>query len=219
VAPISVVSIFSEVVNMGLLKSLFGSKPAERFQFKVEENRLSIDQNHYQVRVRKEGMEIYAEELFQSATKPKDLRFGRFYLLRENPPKPHFAPSLEEAIDWFIGRGSPKDGYQTVAWGDKASHQCAFCQCTLVEPLRITKIERLTVSTRIPTDLEIVGWRVVEVATDQMGPGIPTKFMDLHRTRPVIKWLSGKKKYVCEDCTNSIWIAGRAEELEDCANF
>ncbi len=204
---------------MGFLKSLFGSKPVERLQFELEENRLSIDQNHYQVRVRKEGIEIYAEELFQSATKPKDLRFGRFYLLRENPPKPHFAPSLEEAINWFIGRDCPKDGYLTIAWGDKAKYQCAFCQCPVVEPLRITKIERLTVSTQTPTDMEIVGWRVVEVATDKLGPGIPTKFMDQYRTWPVIKWLSGKQKYVCENCTNRILLFGRAEELEDCANF
>ncbi len=204
---------------MSLLKNLFGSKSAGKPQYSVVETRFSIDQNRHQVRVRKEGTEIYAEELFQGATKPKHLQFGRFYLHKEDPPKTHFAPSLEQAINWFTGRDMPKDGYLTISWGDKARYQCAFCQREAAEPLRITKIEKMTVFTQIPSDLEIVGWRVVEVATDQLGLGIPTKFMDHMRTWPVIRWLSGKKKYVCAKCAQRLREVGRAAELEDCAIF
>jgi hypothetical protein len=80
---------------MGFFKKIFGGWVAEP-QFELVENRLCTDLTRHQVRVRKHGQEMYAEELFQAATKPKDLQFGRFYLLNENHPKLHFAPSLED---------------------------------------------------------------------------------------------------------------------------
>ena len=89
---------------MGLFKKLFGGgSAAEEPPFEIVENNISTDLTRYQVRVRKHGQEMYAEELFQAATKPKDLQFGRFYLLNENPPKLHFAPTLEQAVNWFKG--------------------------------------------------------------------------------------------------------------------
>ena len=105
---------------MGLFKKLFGGgSAAEAPQFEIVENNISTDLTRYQVRVRKHGQEMYAEELFQAATKPKDLQFGRFYLLNENPPKLHFAPSLEKAVNWFRGRDLPKDGYYNIFWGEE----------------------------------------------------------------------------------------------------
>ena len=105
---------------MRMLEKLFGGGKAseELRSFEVIEDSLSTDLNRYQVRVRKYGREIYAEELFQDAIKPKDLTFGRFYLLNENPPKLHFAPSQEKAVNWFKGRDLPKDGYYNI-FGEK----------------------------------------------------------------------------------------------------
>src|SRR5574342_692370 len=113
---------------MGLFKKIFGAGSAEEPHFEVVDNKLCTDLTRYQIRVRKHGQEMYAEELFQTAAKPKDLQFGRFYLLSENPPKLHFAPSMEEALNWFRGRDLPKDGYYNIFWGDKITYQCSVCQ-------------------------------------------------------------------------------------------
>ena len=95
--------------------------------------------------------------LFQTATKPGDLTFGRFFLLNENPPKPHFSPSLKEAIAWFTGQSQPKDGYGTIFWGEQVVYECSVYKVGRKMPLRITKVERLMVARSIPTPLDIAG--------------------------------------------------------------
>ena len=183
------------------------------------ENKLCTDLTRYQVRVRKHGKEMYAEELFQTATKPKDLQFGRFYLLNENPPKLHFAPSLDQALSWFRGRDLPKDGYYNIFWGERITFQCGACQKEARQPLTISKVERLSVYTDIPIHMEIVGWRVIEVAADLMGTGVPSKILDVFKTKPVITWDSGKNKYICKDCAQRLRELGREAELEEYAIF
>lgn len=136
---------------------------------------MSIDNQRYKVRIRKAGQEFYAEALFQGARETDDLTFSRFLVLEEKPALPHFAPSLKEAMDWFIGRKNPKDGYNTIWRGDRFIYACRLCQAKRVVPLRITTVERLTVVKSIPQPQEIVGWRVVEVESELTGKGIPTK--------------------------------------------
>ncbi len=200
---------------MSLLKRIFGGKGAAEPQVEVVENKLCTDVTRYQVRVRKHGQEMYAEELFRLAVKPKDLQFGRFYLLNENPPMLHFAPSLDQALSWFRGRDLPKDGYYNIFWGDKLTYHCSFCTNQTKEPLTIAKVEQLTVFTNVPVFKEIMGWRVVEVATDLMGRGIPSKIMDLFKTKPVVKWHSGKNKYICEVCAQKLREMGQEADLEE----
>ncbi len=204
---------------MGLFSKIFGGGGAEKPQFEVVENKLCTDLTRYQVRVRKHGQEMYAEELFQTAAKPKDLQFGRFYLLNENPPKLHFAPSLDQALSWFRGRDLPKDGYYNIFWGEGITFQCGACQKEAREPLAISKVERLSVYADIPIHMEIVGWRVIEVAADLMGTGVPSKILDVFKTKPIIIWDSGKNKYICKDCAQRLREMGREAELEEYAIF
>lgn len=208
-----------EVGEMGLFKKLFGGGAAVEPQFETVENRISTDLTRYQVRVRKNGQEMYAEELFQAASKPKDLQFGRFYLLNENPPKLHFAPTLEQALNWFRGRNLPKDGYYNIFWGEDVKFQCSVCQKESRQPLQITKVERLCVFTNIPMYMEIVGWRVLEVASELMGPGIPSKILDMFKTKPIIKWYNGKSKFMCEGCASRLVAMDRKAEAEEFVIF
>jgi hypothetical protein len=198
---------------MGLFKRLFGRSTPEEYQFEIVENQISTDLARYQVRVRKHGQEMYAEELFQAAVNPKDFVFGRFYLLNENPPKLHFAPSMEKAVNWFKGRDLPKDGYYNIFWGEEVPLKCWVCQKENQVPLNITKVERMLVSTNLPKYMEIVGWRVIEVAAEPMGPGVPSKILDMFKTKPIIKWNSGKSQYICADCAQRLRAMGREEEL------
>jgi hypothetical protein len=204
---------------MGFLKKLFSGGAAEAPQYEVVENKLCTDVTRYQVRVRKHGQEMYAEELFQAASKPKDLQFGRFYLLNENPPKLHFAPVEDQAITWFTGRNLPKDGYYNIFWGEEVNFQCSVCQKEIKLPLNITKVEKLVVFTNIPMYMEIVGWRVIEVACDLLGPGYPSKILDMFKTKPIIKWYNEKNKFICEGCAHRLAGMGRQEELEEFVIF
>ena len=199
---------------MAFLKKIFGGGGGAEPQFEVVENRLCIDLTRYRVRVRKHGQEMYAEELFQAATKPKDLQFGRFFLLHEYPPKPHFAPSLEEAIDRFKGRHPPKDGYYNIFWGEEVSFQCNICQKEATAPLFITKVEQLSVYTNVPMLMEIKGWRVIEVASDLMGSGMPSKILYMFKTKPIIKWFNPETRFICGDCAQRLTEKGRQAELE-----
>ena len=143
------------------------------------------------------------------AKKPGDLTFSRFFLLNENPPKPHFAPSLKEAVDWFIGRKQPKDGYNTIWWGDRFTYECAICQAKREMPLRITQVERLTVASAIPTPREIVGWRVVEVESELTGKGIPTQRLEEHKLKAIIRWYEAPNQYLCRSCAQKLTAVGR----------
>jgi len=205
---------------MSLLEKLFGGgKAPKEPSFEIIEDTISIDLTRYQVRVRKHGQEMYAEELFQAATKPKDLIFGRFYLLNENPPKLHFAPSLEKAVNWFRGRDLPKDGYYNIFWGEEVTFHCSVCGKEIRQPLNITKVEKYTISTNVPMYMEIMGWRVSEVACDLMGPGIPSKILDMFKTKPIIKWCNPKNKFICEGCAHRLTTMGRQAELEEYVIF
>jgi hypothetical protein len=198
---------------MGILKSLFKSKsPPEGTTFEIIDTHLSIDERRHQVRIKKMGRERYAEDFFRDAKNPKDLRFSRLFLLDENPPKPYFAPSLQEAVDWFTGRKNPKDGYNTIWWGDRFTYECAICQARRVVPLRITQVERLTVRSALPTNREIIGWRVVEVESELTGNGIPTKILDGYKTVPVLKWHNFPNRYLCGNCARKLADMGRESE-------
>jgi hypothetical protein len=205
---------------MGILKFLFKSKtPPEGPTYEIVENHLSIDDQRHQVRVKKGGRELYAEELFQAAQKPGDLTFSRFFLIHEKPSKPHFAPSLKEAVDWFIGRKQPKDGYDTIWWGDRCTYECAICKARRVAHLRVTQVERLTVSSAIPVHREIVGWRVVEVESELTGKGIPTKRLEEYKTFPVVKWHNFPNRYLCGNCARKLAEVGRKSEVADAFVF
>ena len=206
---------------MSMLKKLFkGEKASEKPRFfEIIKDSLSTDLTKYQVRVRKYGREIYAEELFQDAIKPKDLTFGRFYLLNENPAMPHFAPSQEKAVNWFKGRDLPKDGYYNVSWGEEVTFQCRVCRKEIKQPLKITKVEKYTISTNKPKYMEIMGWRVSEVACDLMGPGVPRKILDMFKTKPIIQWLNPKNKFICEGCAHRLITMGRKAALEEYVIF
>jgi hypothetical protein len=169
----------------------------------------------FEVRIRKAGREFYAEELFQEAQKTGDLTFGRFLVLDENPCLPHFAPSLKQAVNCFTGRYHPKDGYLTVWWGDRFTFACRVCQAKRVVPLRITKVERLTVVKSVPGHQEIVGWRVVEVESELTGKGIPTKILIEHKTLPIIKWDKFPNRYLCHNCAQELADTGRESETAD----
>jgi len=202
---------------MGILKSLF--KPPEGPTWEIVENRLSIDDQRYQVRIKKGGREFYAEDFFRAAKTPGDLAFNRFFLLNEKPPKPYFAPSLQAAVDWFTGRKQPEDGYNTIWWGDRLTYECTICQAKRVVSLRITQIERLTVASALPTDREIVGWRVIEVESELTGKGIPTKRLDAYKTLPVVKWHEFPNRYLCGNCARKLAEVGRGSEALDAFVF
>jgi hypothetical protein len=195
---------------MGFLKSWFKSEtPPEGPAHEIVERHLSIDDRRYQVRVRKGGREFYVEDLFQTAKKPGDLDFGRFFLLTDNPPKPHFAPSLKEAVAWFIGKSQPKDGYGTIFWGDQVAYECSVCGAGRKMPLQITQVERLAVARAIPTPLEIVGWRVVEVESELTGKGTPTRRLEDHKLKAIIRWYEEPNQYLCRSCAQKLRAAGR----------
>ena len=205
---------------MGILDFLFKSKPPpEEPTYAIVERHLSIDSHRYKVRVKKGGREFYAEDFFQAALKTGNLRFTRFWLLNEKPPKPYFAPSLQAAVDWFTGRKQPKDGYNTIWWGDRLTYECAICQAKREVSLRITQIERLTVASAIPTDREIVGWRVVEVESELTGKGTPTKKLDHYKTFPVVKWHEFPNRYLCGNCARKLAEVGRESEVLDAFVF
>jgi hypothetical protein len=201
---------------MGLLSSWFKSKPpAEAATYEIVELCLSIDERNYQLRVKKAGREFFAEDLFQTAKKPGDLTFGRFYLQDEKPPKPHFAPSLKEAVDWFRGIRHPKDGYGTIWWGDRITYECSACQACRTLPLRITKVERLAVERVVPTNLEIVGWRVSEVESELTGKGIPTRKLENHKLKAIVIWYEVPNHYLCRTCAQKMMDVGRPPDPVD----
>jgi hypothetical protein len=205
---------------MGILKSWFKSTPPpEGPTWEIVETRLSIEDQRYQVRIKRRGREFYAEDFFKTGLKTGNLSFSRFFLLEEKPPKPHFAPSLPEALAWFTGRKHPKDGYNTIWWRDRFTYECAICQDKRVVPLRITKVERLTVASAIPTDREIVGWRVVEVESELTGKGTPTKKLDDYKTLPVIIWDKYPNRYLCGNCARKLTEVGRGSAVGDAFVF
>jgi hypothetical protein len=205
---------------MGFLKSLFKfNTPPGETTYKIVEKHLSIDEHRYQVRIKKAGREFYVEELFQNAKNPRDLKFGRFFLVNENPPKPHFAPSLNQAVEWFMGRSQPKDGYETIFWGDQVVYECSVCRARRAMPLRITQVEHLTVARAIPTPLSIDGWRVVEVESELVGKGTPTRRLEDHKLKAIIIWHKAPNQYLCRGCAEKLTAAGQPPDPAACIIF
>jgi len=201
---------------MGILRSWFKPKPPpEEPTYKIVEKHLSIDDQRYQVRIKKGGRELYVEDLFQTAKMPGDLTFGRFFLLDEKPPKPHFAPSLKEAVDWFRGKDHPKDGYNTIWWGDRVSYECSVCKACRTMPLQITQVERLVVARMIPQPMQIVGWRVAEVESALTGKGIPTRRLEDNKLKAIIIWHKAPNRYLCRMCAQKQTAAGRPPDPAD----
>jgi|WetSurMetagenome_2_1015567.scaffolds.fasta_scaffold534113_1 hypothetical protein len=201
---------------MGIWQSLFKSKSCSGgTTYGIVESHLAVADHRYQVAIKQGKSELYAENLFQAAKKPLDLTFSRFLLLQENPPKPHFAPSIKEAVSWFQGRNLPKDGYGHIWWGDKFVLICATCQARRELPLRITAVEHMTVASDIPHSLSIEGWRVIEVETEITGRGTPTKKMDVYTTIPTIAWHQAPNRYLCRKCSEKLAAAGRRSEVAD----
>jgi hypothetical protein len=196
---------------MVLMNSLFKTKTSPGGPtYEIVEKHLSVDHQKYQVRIKKGGRELYAEDFFQVAKIPRDLTFGRFFLLNENPPKPHFAPSLKEAVEWFTGKKHPKDGYGTLFWGDQVAYECSVCRACRKVPLQITRVERLTVARSIPTSLEIVGWRVVEVESELTGKGTPSRSLEEHKLKAIVRWYEAPTQYLCRSCAAKLTGVGRS---------
>jgi len=201
---------------MGIFDSLFKSKPPpEEPTWEIVEKQLSLDHQKHQVRTRKGGRELYAEDFFQTAKMHRDLTFGRFFLLDEKPPKPHFAPSLKEAVDWFRGKDHPKDGYDTIWWGDRVTYECSVCKACRTTPSRITQVERLVVARMMPQPMQIVGWRVAEVESELTGKGIPSRRLEAHKLKAIIIWHEAPNHYLCRICAQKLTDAGRPPDPAD----
>jgi hypothetical protein len=205
---------------MGLFDRFFKfPAPVQEPPFETVKKTISLDDTGHAVMIKIHGRELFAEDFFQASLEDNDYAYGRFYLLNEALPKTHFAPTLEQAIGWFRGKSAPKDGYNTIVWGEKARYQCKFCENVKQYPLRITTVEKVVVCTALPHYREIVGWRVLEVENEELGPGIPTKILDRFKTYPIIKWHSPKKGYVCQNCAAKLEKLGKDQELADCVIF
>ena len=176
-----------------LLKSKFSGKKAPHPE--LVERKMPIVLGRYQVRVKHLGREMYLENFLSASRKPKNLLFSRFYLLEENPFGLHFAPTLEEALDWFTGWDLPNDGHLSIAWGQNLTRICGVCEHKKTEPLQVTKVEKLMLSGNSPFPWEIEGWRVSEIETEEMGKGNHSKIIEINKMYPVIKWHSGKNKW------------------------
>jgi hypothetical protein len=201
---------------MGIFTSWFKPKPPpEEPTYKIVEKHLSIDNRRYQVRIRKGGREFYVEDLFQTAETPGDLTFGRFILLDEKPPKPHFAPSLKEAIDWFRGTDHPRNGYDTIWWGDQVTYECSVCKACRKAPLRISQVERLVVASTIPQPMQIIGWRVAEVESPLTGLGIPTRRLEDNKLKTIFVWHQTPNRYLCRMCARKKTAAGRPPDPDE----
>lgn len=178
------------------------SGPKQAMPLAVMERTIPIVVGRYQVRVKNKGKDIYLEDFIKEGLKRKNLAFGRFYLMDEQPWGLHFAPTLEQAIDWFRGKNNPRDGYLSIAWGQYLTYMCGFCEDQNTEPLQVTTVEKVGLVGDFPFPWKIDGWRVSEIETEKMGKGNPSKIIGLHKTYPIIKWHTKKDKYICRRCAD-----------------
>ena len=183
---------------MGIIDSLFKSKSKKEPDFEIEKYHILADDCKHRVKIiDSNGDYFYAEEFLK---KSKKLLFSRVFIMGEDLIRPHFAPSLEEAINWFIGKSFPRNGCRDSSWGLKSNRQCVICDEIIQVPIHIKTIECLTIYKDTPDYREIVGWRVSEVESELLGRGVPTKIFTIHRDHTVIKWNSPKEKFICERC-------------------
>jgi len=75
--------------------------------------------------------------------------------------------------------------------------------------LQITRVERLTVARALPTPLEIVGWRVLEVESELTGKGTPSRRLEDHKLKASISWYEAPSQYLCRSCAQKLTAAGR----------
>jgi hypothetical protein len=201
------------IYKEGILDFLFKSKSKEEeIPFEIDRYRISVDDCKYRIKIiMRDGTLTNAADLFKNS---KKLIFSRFFISEEGLPKPQFAPSLEEAIDWFIGKGFPKDGDRHTPWGKISQKKCAFCESMVSLPFHIKKVDCLIIYRQVPDHNEIVGWRVSEVES-ALGIGIPTKYFTLDKDHAVIKWNSSKKKIICKRCAERFAENYRKDELDN----
>jgi hypothetical protein len=197
---------------MGFLRNLFGAQRPAKPDYEIVERKVSLDIPQNPAWAKMSGKkEILVSELL----KGNKQSFSRFYLTFDDLAKTHFAPSLQQAIDWFRGKSSPKDGYGNISWGDYVAYQCELCKDTKKFNLIITKIEKVILYINFPAYREITGYRVIEVKNEVQGAGMPTKFMRLHETVPVIKWQHEMQKFLCAGCSRKLVELGREGDLSD----
>ncbi len=109
---------------MGFLQTLFKGKHREE-AVEIVERRLALDETKFNVMIIHQGRQAYAEEFIKTSS---DLTFSRFFVTREEPPGPHYAPTLDQALEWFKGRKLPKkDGYGSISWGETFKYCCSLC--------------------------------------------------------------------------------------------
>ena len=203
---------------MGIFDFFFKSKAAGEEPPTVE-RKISLDKPLNWIWVKIQGRELSPREFLESCRKGDEQSFGRFYLTHDDPAKTHFAPSLKQAISWFRGESAPNDGYGTISWGDNLDYACNMCNMKKQFQLTISKIEKLVLNINIPEYREMIGWRVIEVSNEVLGRGMPTKFIRLNHTVPVIKWYADKNKYSCRQCAERLAELGREQELADYVIF
>ena len=183
---------------MGIIDSLFKSRSKKEPDFEIEKYKIFVDDCKHRVKIISfKGDYFYVEEFLK---KSKNLLFSRFYIISESTIRPHFAPTLGEAITWFTGKSFPKNGYKDISWGLKSNCQCVVCDEIIQVPIHIKTIECLTIYKDIPDYREIVGWRVSEVESELLGRGVPTKIFTIYRDHTIIKWNSPKENFICERC-------------------
>jgi len=189
---------WTQIHKKGILDFLFQPKSKEgEIPFEIDKYRISVDDCEYRIKIiMRDGTRTNPADFFKNA---KKLIFSRVFISGEELLKPQFAPSLEEAINWFIGKGFPKDGDRHTSWGKSSQEKCAFCERLVSLPFHIKKVDCLIIYSQVPDHNEIVGWRVSEVDS-ALGIGIPTKYFTIDKDHAVIKWTPSKKKIICNRC-------------------
>jgi hypothetical protein len=202
---------WNRIYDKGISDSFFKSKE-EKIPFEIKEYRISVDDCNNRIKlIMRDGTRTYVRDFFKNSQK---LIFSRFFICEEELLKPQFAPSLEEAINWFTGKGHPKDGYRLASWKEGSKRKCSFCETTLSLPFHIKKIECLIIYSHIPEPRKMVGWRVSEVESE-LGIGILTKYFTIEGDHPVVKWDSFEKKIICEGCAGRFAENYRQDELDN----
>jgi hypothetical protein len=202
---------------MGLLKSFFRPKESlkEEPAFEILQRPVSLDKPQKTAWVKIRGREVSARELLLRSARGRHIVFSRFYLSHGDPVKTHYAPSLEQAVNWFRGKGLPRDGYGNIYWGSSVVYACRLCQAKKEFRLNISKVEKVVLHINFPEYRDLIGWRVIEVSNDQLGKGIPTRVIRMDKTVPVIEWYFEKNQYLCQRCAQKLAELGRGQEIED----
>jgi hypothetical protein len=199
---------------MGIFDTLFKPEPKE-VSFEVVERKICLDETASGIWIKVKATELNPLDFFELFPKTKDQSFGRFYLTQDDPIKTHFAPSLEQAMSWFKGKSVPRDSYGNICWGDHVKYSCKLCKVKKQFNFEITKVEKLILYRNFPDYRELVGWRIIEVRNEFLGTGVPTKYIRLDWTIPVISWDSDKKQYLCQNCATKLADLGSKKELAD----